>query len=487
MSYLSFSFVVFAAIVFLLFYSLPQKVRPLLLLLSSLVFYLFSDPRYLFFLVFVAGSTFFAAKAITVSKYKKTILILCIGANALLWFAIKELSWALHSLCRVVSLLGLNITAPKLSILVPLGISYYTLQAIAYLVDVYSGKIEPEVRFWKYLLFLAWFPAIVQGPISRYNQLMPQLLSAERCSFDAFRKSLLLILFGLVKKMVLADRLGIFVSYCFANQADLHGVILYFGAILYSIQLYADFSGCVDICRGISGLFGVDLVQNFRAPYLSTSIKEFWNRWHMSLSGWLKDYVYIPLGGNRKGSVRKYFNIGVTFMVSGIWHGAGFNFLAWGLLHAGYQIFGDITKNARAKVKQVLSIREGSVSERIYKTVITFHLVSFAWIIFRAGSMAHSVSYITNMFSSAELWVLFDGSLYSYGLTQNHFILMVVHIVVLFFTEIRHDTTDQSVEAVMNLHLILRWGVYLLLIFDVLLFGVYGSGYSLTSFMYGGF
>lgn len=487
MNYLSLTFAAFVAVLFILYYVVPKKTRGIILLLGSLAFYACYDLRYLLFLLFVAASTFFAALGINRLRRKRLVMLLCIGANAALWFVIKELPWALYTAERLLSVLGVDAALPGLNMLVPVGISYYTLQAIAYLADAAKGKIQPETKFWKYLLFLSWFPAVVQGPISRYDRLMPQLLNDRKYSFDAMRRSLILILFGLVKKMVLADRLAIFVNYCFANQAELQGVILYIGAVFYSIQLYADFSGCVDICRGVSGLFGVDMVQNFRAPYLSGSIKEFWNRWHMSLSGWLRDYIYIPLGGNRKGTARKYINIAVTFFVSGIWHGAGFNFLVWGLLHAAYQIVGDVTANDRARVKRLIGVREGSVSERIYKIVITFNLVAFAWIFFRSDGLMGGMEYVRNMVARPELWVLFDGSLYTHGVSQNHFILLAVHICVLLFVELRYPIQDDAAEGLMQLHLILRWVIYLMLIFDVLLFGVYGSGYSLSGFLYGGF
>lgn len=287
--------------------------------------------------------------------------------------------------------------------------------------------------------------------------------------------------------MVIADRLGILSSHCFDNYEELSGLVLYLGVVAYSIQLYTDFSGCVDICRGVSGLFGVELVHNFHRPYLSRSIKGFWSRWHMSLSSWLKDYIYIPLGGNRKGRARKYLNITVTFLVSGLWHGAGFNFFLWGLMHAAYQIIGDITMPLRRKWKRLMGLKEGSASERIFQTVITFHLVALAWIVFRAGGLITGLDYIQNMLWHLDPWVLVDGTLLSLGLSQNYLVFLVAHIVLLFAAEHRFARQEDAIQSVLDAHLILRWALYLLLIFDVLLFGVYGQGYDMGSFMYGGF
>ena len=487
MSYLSLNFVVFVAILAFLYYILPVKLRSGVLLLASLFFYALFDFRYLIFLIFTAFTTFLAARIVNKVKAKKFLVGTVIILNAAVWFAIKELPWVLTTSSRALNLFGIDWTAPTLSFIVPIGISYFTLQAIAYLVDVLKQKYPCERNFFKYLLFLSWFPAIVQGPISRYNELMPQLLNTNKFSYENMRRSLVLLLFGLIKKMVIADRLGILVNYCFGNFKDLIGIVLYVGAIAYSIQLYTDFSGCVDFCRGISGLFGVNLVHNFNRPYLSLSIKEFWSRWHISLSSWLKDYIYIPLGGNRKGKFRKYINIIITFFVSGMWHGAGLNFLVWGLMHAIYQIIGDMTASFRGKFKRFIGVNKGSTSEKIYQMFITFHLVLFAWIFFRSGGMLNGIEYIKNMLCSFNPWVLMDGTLFTYGLSQNFAILLIAHIVILFFIEHRFAKQENVIEGILNSHLILRWIIYLILIFDVLLFGVYGTGYSISSFMYGGF
>ena len=487
MNYLSLSFVAFVAIAFLLYYIMPKYWRWCILLCASVVFYGLFNLKYLFFLLFTSLSTYLTALALGKTKLKKLLVSLCILANAGVWFYIKELPWVLATATRVFAKLDMDFTAPSLSIIVPVGISYFTLQAIAYLVDVAKGKVQAERNPFKYLLFLAWFPAIVQGPISRYDQLTPQLVKGNKFSFDKTRDGLVLILFGLVKKMVIADRIGIFANYCFTNHADLQGVILYLGAIAYSIQLYADFSGCVDICRGVSSLFGVDLVDNFTRPYSSRSIKEFWGKWHISLSSWLRDYIYIPLGGNRKGTFVKYLNTLIVFLVSGLWHGAGFQFLVWGVMHAVYQIAGAITLPVRRKLKDKLDIRQDSFAERVLQVLVTFHLVALAWIVFRSSGLATALAYIKNMFAAAEPWVLFDGSIFKHGVSQNAFCILFLNIAGLFMIERKFKSSGETVTALTASHLIVRWFVYIVLIFNVLLFGVYGSGYDIAGFLYGGF
>lgn len=487
MNYLSVYFVVFAAFVFALYYITPKKLRWGVLLLASVVFYGLFDLKYLFFLLFTALSTYVTARVLDKVKRKNALVGLCILVNAGVWFYIKELPWVLTTAARVFNKLGVDFTAPALSVIVPVGISYFTLQAIAYLVDVAKGKVQAERNPLKYLLFLSWFPAIIQGPISRYDQLMPQLVKPNKIFFETFRDGLVLILFGVVKKMVIADRIGIFANYCFQNHADLRGVILYLGAIAYSLQLYADFSGCVDICRGVSSLFGVEIIDNFRRPYASRSIKEFWSRWHISLSTWLKDYIYIPLGGNRKGIFVKYINIIIVFLISGLWHGAGFQFVAWGMMHAAYQIIGDITLPIRRKIKDKLDIKEDSFVERVLQVLVTFHLVALAWIVFRSSGLRTALVYLKNMFASAELWVLFNTSIFEHGVSQNAFSVLIVNLVFLFVVEHKFPTSRDSLKALTTSHLIIRWFVYFALIINVLLFGVYGSGYDVAGFLYGGF
>ena len=300
MNYLSLVFVAFVAVVFGLYNLFPQKHRWKVLLCASLFFYLCYDIKYIIFLMFVAVSTFVTARFGRNKRRNKENLIICILANVSVWFVIKVFPWGINSINAIIERFLGDFRIPIPDFIVPIGISYYVLLAISYLVDVYRQKIVPEKKFTKYLLYLSYFPTIVQGPISKYEQLRETLTAGRRTDYKIFRSSLLLILIGLIKKMVIADQIAILVNYCFDGFSELQGLILYIGAVSYSIQLYMDFSGCVDICRGVSALFGIELIDNFNGPYFSKSIKEFWGRWHISLSTWLKDYVYIPLGGNRK-------------------------------------------------------------------------------------------------------------------------------------------------------------------------------------------
>lgn len=487
MNYLSFTFAFFVLILLVIYYVLPKKVRPYVLLCGSLFFYSCFGLAYMPFLLFTALSSFFCAIALNRVRYKKLLVFGCVAVNFAVWFCIKDLQWMFHIGTIILSALGCSVNAPILNILVPVGISYYTLQAFGYLFDVHSGKITPEKNFFKYLLFLSYFPAIVQGPISRYDRLMPALTNEKCFCFDSVRDKLVLVLWGVMKKMVIADRLGIFVNAIFGQFTELQGVILYLGAVGYSFQLYFDFSGCVDICRGVSSMFGVDLINNFNRPYLARSVKEFWGKWHISLSSWLKDYVYIPLGGNRKGTLHKYANLLITFLVSGLWHGAGMQFLLWGALHALYQVIGQATQNIRQKANDLLGIRKDSLSQRIFQTLITFHLVTLAWIYFRSGGIAYGNMYIGNMFAAPNWSILFNESLYAFGLDAHYLRLLLVHIAAIAVIDTRTKSQEHALTGLTGQHLLVRWVVYWILLFDIVLFGVYGSGYDLSRFMYGGF
>ena len=487
MNYLSFAFAGFVTVVLLLYYLLPQKARPYVLLCGSIFFYCCFTWEYLPYLLFVAASTFFSAIFFGRARQKKLLFIVCIAANVLMWFILKDLEWMLFLSKTLLSLVNIHYDAPEMYFLVPVGISYYMLQAIAYLCDVYKGRIAPEKNFLHYLLFLCYFPTIVQGPISRYEQLMPQLLNPRPLRDGGRRESLLLVLVGVVKKMVIADRLAPFVNTCFDQFAELHGMILYLGAVGYALQLYFDFSGCVDICRGVSGLFGIELTANFNRPYLARSIKEFWQKWHLSLSSWLKDYIYIPLGGNRLGAKRKYLNLLITFLISGLWHGAGMQFVLWGALHGLYQIIGQATQGIRQKAKVRLGIVPDSYSDRVIQTLVTFHLVTLGWIFFRSDNIASAFTYIGNIFIYSRFDVLFNNALNDLGLSTIHVWVLIFNIVAIFALEHRTSSQKEGLQAFFRQHILLRWPVYWILFFDVLLFGAYGSGYSTAGFLYGGF
>jgi D-alanyl-lipoteichoic acid acyltransferase DltB (MBOAT superfamily) len=357
---------------------------------------------------------------------------------------------------------------------------------IAYCVDVYQGKEKAQDSFLKYLLFVSFFPQILQGPIPRYSQLKDQLYEGHEFDYRTVKYGLQLMLWGFFLKMVIADRAAIFVNTVFPEYHLYDGTMLAIAAVLYSIQLYTDFLGCVCIAMGAAQVYGIQLQTNFERPYLAVSIKDFWRRWHISLSSWLRDYVYIPLGGNRKGKIRRYANLIITFLVSGIWHGAGLQYIFWGLMHGGYQVAGEVLMPIRKKIRNCLKIEEDSLICRLWQQFVTFVLVTAAWIIFRADSLRSGLSMIKRIVTEWTPWVLFDGTIYTCGISQRSFLAWT--ICVLLAAVVERLQEKGNVRAMLEKqHLILRWGIYLGAIALVIVLGVYGPGYDATQFLYGQF
>ncbi len=374
----------------------------------------------------------------------------------------------------------------RLSILLPIGISFYSLQMIAYLADVYRGKIEAETNFFKYLLFITYFPHILQGPIPRYELLSQDLFKEHIFDYQKFVYGFELMLWGYFQKMVIADRAAIMVNRLFGEYQSYPGAYMLIAGILYSLQLYTDFNGCVCIAKGISGMFDITIEDNFHHPYFADSVKDFWRRWHMSLSGWLRDYIYIPLGGNRKGTIRKYINIMVVFIVSGIWHGIGNTFLVWGMLHGLYQIIGEVFTPIRNKIKDMLKIESDVFSHRLYKQLFTFFLVMLAWIFFRSSSVTQGVNMIKSMFTTFNPWILWDGSLYMLGLNSKNVGILVISLIILWVVSMLQNKMVIR-DTIYKQSVLFRYMIVLALVFTILIFGIYGPGYDSAQFIYGGF
>lgn len=476
MDFLSLTFAVFFIISVIFYYAVPKKMRWGVLLLSSLIFYVWSVPYLIIYLLFSAVTTFVFGKwAENHKEHGKAVLVLVIAANLAVLLFVKfyplaEVRW----------------NFPALKVLMPMGISFYTLQVIAYCVDVYKGKTEAQSDFLKYLLFVSFFPQILQGPIPRYSQLKEQLFEGHAFDYRTVKFGFQLILWGMFLKMVIADRAAIFVNEVFPNFHLYEGSMLAVAAVLYSIQLYTDFLGCVCIAMGAAQAYGIKLQTNFERPYLAVSIKDFWRRWHISLSSWLRDYVYIPLGGNRKGKLRRYLNLMLTFLVSGIWHGSGLQYIFWGLMQGGYQVAGEIMTPVRKAVKKALKINEESSVYVLWQRLCTFTLITISWIIFRAENLRTGLSIVKRIVTDFTPWIFFDGTLYTCGIEARNFHTLIICII--FVMIIEHVQEKRNLrELLERQHIIVRWGIYLGAIALVVILGVYGPGYDATQFLYGQF
>lgn len=469
MDFLSLTFAVFFIISVICYYTVPKKMRWGVLLLSSIIFYVWSVPYLIIYLLFSAVTTFlFGRWAEKHKEHGKAVLAVVIAANLLVLLTVK-----------FAPLRGIQLLAP-------MGISFYTLQVIAYCVDVYKGKTEAQSNFFKYLLFVSFFPQILQGPIPRYDQLKEQLFEGHAFDYRTVKFGFQLILWGMFLKMAVADRAAIFVNAVFSEYHLYEGTVLAVAAVLYSIQLYTDFLGCVCIAMGAAEVYGIHLKTNFARPYMAVSIKDFWRRWHISLSSWLRDYVYIPLGGNRKGKIRRYINLIVTFLVSGIWHGSGLQYIFWGLMQGGYQVAGEILEPIRKNLRIVLKIKEESVVYTLWQRVCTFVLITISWVIFRASNLRAGLSMLKRIATDFTPWVFFDGTLYEFGIEARSFLALILCIILVIVVE--HFQEKGNIRKMLEKqHIIVRWSIYLGAIALVAILGVYGPGYHATQFLYGQF
>ena len=395
----------------------PKRWRNGFLLLASYFFYGCWDWRFLGLLIGTTIIDFWVGKTIFVTadpRRRRRTLLLSICANLGVLGFFKYYNFFVASAVSLLGSLGLHPSVPALSIILPVGVSFYTFQSMSYTIDVYRRKTEPAHSFWDFALYVAYFPQLVAGPISRKADLLPQLIAPAKVTLERVNVGLTLIILGLTKKVLIADLLAPQVERLFAHPGHASSGMLLRGAYFFTFQIYCDFSGYSDIARGVSELFGIHLCINFNQPYLSQSITEFWRRWHISLSSWLRDYLYIPLGGNRHGERKTYRNLMLTMLIGGLWHGANWTFVAWGGLHGLY-----------LAVERVFGIGKGEPvvpsnplwrwTRRAASTVVTFHLAALAWIFFRAPNFAIAFQYIRGIFrfnhlGAVGIWPLVVGA-----------------------------------------------------------------------------
>ncbi|MCR5655578.1 MAG: MBOAT family protein [Lachnospiraceae bacterium] len=476
MDFVSVTYLGFLLLALIIFYTIPKSKQWISLLVFSILFYLSFSLKTWIILLVACGISYYY---VTYAKRSRSGLILSVVLILSLMLCFK--------LCASDLGFVVNLGLTRFAVLLPVGISFYSLQMIAYMIDVYRGKTKAEKSFAKHLLFFLFFPQILQGPIPRFDTLAPQIFGGHDFDEKNLRKGFYLLIWGYFQKMVIADRCNIVVNQIFDNYLLYDGFYVLLAGILYSLQLYTDFAGCVYIAMGSAKMFGIQLDANFKAPYFSVSIKDFWHRWHITLSTFLRDYVYIPLGGNRKGVVRKYVNIMVTFFVSGIWHGLGNHFILWGLMHGAYQVLGQIF----APVFAFLSKKTGISSERglgrAFAVVRTDFLVMIAWIVFRAKSISQAIMMIKNMFSHFNPWIFFNGDLLTLGIGEKEWGLLVLSVCLLILVGLVHEKKVYFTSVFVKEPLLLRWFVLIAFLMVILITGIYGPGYDATQFIYGGF
>ncbi len=477
-------FLIFLAVVALVNYILPQKMRPYWLLIASFAFYASYDAMYLVVILVGIMISYYAARHIESKPGNgRTVLAttVVVLVASLVYF---KYTGMIGTTIRNIQELATGSSEFKLeSIIVPLGISYYLLQMIGYVIDVYQKKIETSKSLVNYALFVSFFPTVVSGPIERAGNMIPQYEKLPGFDEENVRRGLLQIIWGFFLKMVVADRIGVLVSTVNANPVVYSGSVVFTIVLMYTVQIYTDFAGYSNIAIGSARVMGIKVMDNFNAPLLSSSVAEIWHRWHISLSTWLRDYIYIPLGGNRKGKARKYLNILITFFVSGLWHGAAWTYAVWGLLNGLFQVIGMILMPVRNKFVEILNIERKAFSHRILKTVFTFFLFSFAYIFFGKESFAQAVLIMKNMWKFTP-WVFTDGTFYKLGLDRPNFNLMLIGLMIMAIADFLKYKGYNIPEIISKQSLWIRWCIYIGALVLISVCGVWGHGYDATSFIY---
>ena len=485
----SIEFLIFFPIVVFIYFLIPGRVKYIWLLIASYFFYMQWNPAYVFLLLTSTTVTYIGAlilEKINDKKKRRLCLFCALTINLIILGYFKYANFFVTYYNRALTVIGRQPVVWDKDILLPVGISFFTLQALGYLIDVYRGDIYPEHNFLKYALFISFFPQLVAGPIERSKNLLKQLAAPNKFSYDNLRRGLLIMLYGFFLKVVIADRVAIAVDTVYNAPTKYSGWYIAFATLLFTIQIYCDFYGYSTIAKGAALTMGIKLMDNFNAPYYSKSIKEFWRRWHISLSTWFRDYLYIPLGGNRKGKVRKYINLMIVFAVSGLWHGASISFAVWGILHGIYQLIESLCSYAAKLVRNMLGLGKPrcTFTDKLLKLVITFILVVFAWLFFRANSMSKAHDLLTNMFSEGNWTVVFDKSIYKLGVSEDYFNVLCISIGLLAIVDYCKYRGRDVVSDFFRQKWWFRTLAEVGLILFVMLFGCYGSTYDVQQFIY---
>lgn len=492
-------FLLFFPIVVCIYFACPKRVRHVWLLVASYYFYMSWSAKYAALIAFSTAATYFCG--LLVEKVdtwrggteeqrrtmKKVSIAVCMAVNLGILFFFKYSNFTIDSINSI--LLPLHVSAiERFQIVLPVGISFYTFQALSYVVDVYRGEIRAEKNILKYALFVSFFPQLVAGPIERSKNLLLQIteLSTKKLlNYDRIANGLTVMLWGYFMKMMISDRAAILVDTVYNAWENYGATELIAATLLFAVQIYCDFAGYSLIAIGAAQVMGFQLMENFDVPYFSRSIKEFWRRWHISLSSWFRDYLYIPLGGNRCGTVRKYVNVMLTFLCSGLWHGASWTFVIWGGLHGLYQVLGQLLAPVKQRVCKALGVRTEAGSYQFGQILTTFLLTSFAWIFFRANSLSDAAGIIHRICTAHNPWALTDGTLYTLGLDHAEIVILLLSVTTLLLVDLAKYFSRKRIDQLLQAqNLAFRWGCLIAAVMSIAVFGVYGNSYDAQAFIY---
>ncbi|MCI8303919.1 MAG: MBOAT family protein [Lawsonibacter sp.] len=491
----SIDFLLFFPLVTAIYFLLPHQIRWVWLLIASYYFYMCWNAKYALLIAlstlitYLSGLLIRRAEAIPGEarrlRWKRLWVFLSFASNLAILFFFKYFNFFLDNLALALSAAGIAFKRPAFDVMLPVGISFYTFQALSYTADVYRGEVQAEKNPFRYALFVSFFPQLVAGPIERSKNLLSQMYEHHTFDPDRVRNGLLLMLWGMFEKIVVADRLAALVDYVYSpdNFSALPGTAIALATVFFAFQIYCDFAGYSHIAIGAAQVMGFRLMENFRRPYLAMSVADFWRRWHISLSTWFRDYLYIPLGGNRRGKARKYVNTMITFLVSGLWHGANWTFVVWGGLNGAYQVIGELLAPLRERICQALHICPDSPFWRLARTVFTFGLVDFTWLFFRAPSFSAARQMLVHMFTQPHPFV-FMGMIFDLGLDKLSLFAALAGVAVLLAADLYQEHRGPLRPVITRQILPVRWVIYLGAVLTVLIFGVYGPGYDARAFTY---
>ncbi|HOX59464.1 MAG TPA: MBOAT family O-acyltransferase [Candidatus Paceibacterota bacterium] len=473
----SFQYLLFFPIVCLLYFAAPFRWRTAFLLLASYYFYMCWRWEYVALIIvqteinFLCGLQMVKART---PRAKKGFLVAGVVMTLAILFFFKYYNFANESLRSLFAFLQAPYHVPRLDILLPIGVSFHTFQTLSYIIDLYRGKIPVERSFAKFALYVSFFPLLVAGPIERANRLLPQLERENHFDVARLSSGLKLMLWGFFKKVVIADRLAEYVNQIYPHAADHSGLTLLLATYCFAFQIYCDFSGYTDIAIGSARVLGYDLMQNFNLPYLARSISDFWQRWHISLSTWFRDYVYIPMGGSRVSSARWAFNIVAVFAVSGLWHGANWTFVIWGLLHGGYYLLEKFVGPYAGRLCALCRVPERLKAG--LQILITFHLVLLAWVFFRAASLQDALLIVSRICTDLSL-PIYPG--FSSVSTMLGIGLILVLIAVQM---LQYRNRLPLYFSRVGVPIAVRWCGYLVMLLGISMFGKSGNDFIYFQF-----
>lgn len=486
----SVDYLLFFPVVVCLYFIMPKRLKNIWLLVVSYYFYMQWNMKYALLL---AGSTLITyVGGLLIEKFRnggkevpaKACLGITFALNLFILFFFKYINFAIDNINRLADAIHVEAEIEHFDILLPVGISFYIFQALSYSMDVYRGEIKATKNLLKYALFVSFFPQLVAGPIERSKNLLKQFDKEHKFDVEHARRGLLMMAWGLFMKMVIADNIASTVDLVFGNYNGFSGIEIILAVMLFAIQIYCDFGGYSLIAIGSAQILGFQLMDNFKSPYYAASISQFWKRWHISLTSWFRDYLYIPLGGNRKGKLRKYLNVFIIFFVSGLWHGAAWNYIIWGVMNGIFMIIEEISTDFRRKVRDRFSVDTSRFSYRLATRLITFVLVDFTWLFFRASSMRDALLMIEKCIYYPAPERIAGLAFVSMGMTTQVAVVVLISLMLLFVVDAMQYKGMDVVQFVFSQGAWFRYVVYAGLLLGILLFGVYGNQYEQTQFIY---